>query len=280
MSIESVIGNIDATRRSEGVGLPSRPRRAGGGDKAFFALLTGAALIAPAILVLFIGVLAYGAWPSIKTFGLSFLTSSVWEPHPDREQYGALSFVFGTLVSSLLALCLAGPAAIAVATFINEVLTPRLRGIARFMIEILATIPSVVYGLWGVFVLAPWVRSTLQPILTGTLGFLPIFSPPYDPRNMLCAILILAVMILPMPDSPEAVKTGFTRLSARCCDLVETIPKGISLFLRLLLLRPLRPRKTGKGSAKAKNSICFPDDSQRSRCRSNPPLCGRPEPDF
>ncbi len=198
MSIESVIGNIDATRRSEGVGLPSRPRRAGGGDKAFFALLTGAALIAPAILVLFIGVLAYGAWPSIKTFGLSFLTSSVWEPHPDREQYGALSFVFGTLVSSLLALCLAGPAAIAVATFINEVLTPRLRGIARFMIEILATIPSVVYGLWGVFVLAPWVRSTLQPILTGTLGFLPIFSPPYDPRNMLCAILILAVMILPL----------------------------------------------------------------------------------
>lgn len=178
--------------------LKGRGRRQNRGDRAFAAFLRAAALIAPAILVVFLGVLVHGAWPAIRTFGLSFITSSVWEPNPERESYGALPFIVGTLVSSLLALSLAAPMGIGIATFVNEVLTPRLREAARFSIEILATIPSVVYGLWGVFVLAPWVSRTLQPSLSTTLGFIPLFGPPYDPRNMLCAALILAVMILPI----------------------------------------------------------------------------------
>jgi phosphate transport system permease protein len=177
-------------------GRATRKRGRRGGDRAFFAVLTASALITPAILVLFLGVLTYGAWPAIREFGLSFLTSSVWEPNPEREQYGAFPFIVGTLVSSVLALCLAAPVGIAVATFINEILTPRLRGPARFVIEVLATIPSVVYGLWGIFVLAPWVGRHLAPILAKT--HLPLFAGNYEPRNMLCAILILAIMVLPI----------------------------------------------------------------------------------
>lgn len=176
--------------------IPAFRRR--GDDRWFFILLTAAALVAPALLVVFGAVLVYGAWPAIQAFGFSFLASRIWEPNPAREHYGALAFLVGTLVSSALALGLAAPVGIAVATFINEVLPQRLRGLFRFAIEILATIPSVVYGLWGIFVLAPWVMHRLGPVLIGSLGFLPFFGQPKDPRNMLCAVLILAIMVLPM----------------------------------------------------------------------------------
>jgi phosphate transport system permease protein len=175
-----------------------RPRQ-NRGDRVFFGVLTALALVGPALLVLLVLVLLYGAWPSIRTFGLSFITNSVWEPNPAREQFSALPFVLGTIVSSILALCLAGPVGIAVATFIGEVLPGKLAAAVRFVIEILATVPSVVYGLWGVFVLAPWVMEWLYPAFTaGPLGALPIFAEPHDPRNMLCAVLILSIMILPM----------------------------------------------------------------------------------
>jgi phosphate transport system permease protein len=173
--------------------------RQNGGDRVFFGALAAAALVGPVLLVLLVLVLLYGAWPSIQTFGFSFVTSGVWEPNPAREQYGAFPFIVGTLVSSVLALCVAAPVGVAAATFIGEVVHARLAGVLRFVIEILATVPSVVYGLWGVFVLAPWVNNWLRPGLTaGPLGFLPIFGEPHDPRNMLCAVLILSVMILPM----------------------------------------------------------------------------------
>lgn len=167
------------------------------GDRLFFGGLTCAAWIAPGLMLLFLAVLVYGAWPAIHQFRFSFLTSSVWEPNPDREQYGAATFILGTLVSAVLALCIAAPVGIAVATFISEVMPVRLRALFRFVIEILATVPSVVYGLWGVFVLAPWVMNHVAPVLTQTLGFVPFFGEPVDPRNMLCAVLILSIMVLP-----------------------------------------------------------------------------------
>jgi len=183
----------------------SAPRRYTGGvrarrlgDRIFYGVLSASALVPPALILLFVIVLAYGAWPAIQEFRWHFLISTVWEPNPDREEYGALTFILGTLISSICALAIAAPVGIGVATFISEVVPMRLRGFLRFIIEILATIPSVVYGLWGVFVLSPWVMNKLAPVLSKTLGFLPIFGEPKDPRNMLCAILILSIMVLPM----------------------------------------------------------------------------------
>src|SRR3954468_17204969 len=153
------------------------------GDRAFLGGLTLIALIAPAMLLLFTAVLIDGAWPSIKEFGLSFITSSVWEPNPDKEMYGAFPFIVGTIVSSILALAIAAPVGIAVATFISEVLPPKLKGTVRFIIEILATVPSVVYGLWGIYILAPFVMNWLVPVLTKLFGWTPFFAEPIDPRN-------------------------------------------------------------------------------------------------
>jgi phosphate transport system permease protein len=192
---------LDAVAAPEAAAPRPRPRR-NRGDRVFFGLLTAAGAAAPVLLALLLGVLVYGAWPSIRAFGFSFVTSSTWEPNPARESYGAFPFLVGTLVSSILALALAAPIGISVATFINEILPAALRGPSRFLIEILATIPSVVYGLWGVAVLAPTVTNVFQPVLSKFYGNLPVvgrfFGPPYDPRNMLCAVLVLAIMILPI----------------------------------------------------------------------------------
>jgi phosphate transport system permease protein len=177
---------------------PPRPRQ-NRSDRAFFGVLAASALVGPVLLAMLIVVLLYGAWPAIHAFGVSFISSSVWEPNPAREEYGAFPFIVGTLVSSILALCLAGPVGVAVATFIGEVVPKRVAGSLRLVIEILATVPSVVYGLWGVFVLAPFLSNWLEPaIVKSPLGHLPFFAEPRDPRNMLCAVLILSIMILPM----------------------------------------------------------------------------------
>lgn len=174
-----------------------RPFRTNAGDRTFFGILAAAALLAPLLLICFVAVLAYGAWPALKEFGLSFLTSSKWSVRD--EQYGALGYLTGTLVSSLLALAIAAPLGIGVATFLNEILPAKLRAAFRFVIEILATIPSVVYGLWGVYVMAPLIQAYVAPVLVKTLGFLPFISAEAPaPKNMLCAVFMLALMILPM----------------------------------------------------------------------------------
>src|SRR3954470_2883130 len=119
---------------------PVRPRRLGQrriGDKIFFGATAASALVPPLLILLFVIVLAYGAWPAIKEFRWHFLVSSVWEPNPDKEEYGALPFLTGTLISSICALALATPIGIGVATFISEVVPSALRGVLRFVIEIL-----------------------------------------------------------------------------------------------------------------------------------------------
>jgi phosphate transport system permease protein len=134
--------------------------------------------------------------PAIMKFGWSFLTSSTWDPV--QEAYGALPFVFGTFVSSALALVIALPLSIGVAIFLSELAPAWMERPLSFLIELLAGIPSIVYGLWGIFVLVPWIRTSVEPALSGTLGFVPIFrGAPYG-FGMLAAGLILAVMVLPI----------------------------------------------------------------------------------
>ncbi|MCK9426524.1 MAG: phosphate ABC transporter permease subunit PstC [Ignavibacteriaceae bacterium] len=152
------------------------------------------------LLVILMGYEMYvGSKISIDKFGWSFLTNSVWDPV--QEIYGALPIIYGTIVSSFLALVISVPLSIGIAIFLSEVSPDWLEKPLSFLVELLAGIPSVVYGLWGIFVLVPWIRTDVEPFLSEHLGFLPFFrGAPYG-FGMLAAVLILAIMILPIVSS-------------------------------------------------------------------------------
>ena len=159
--------------------------------------LCGLAVVA--LLGLIVYQLAVGSQLSWHAFGWKFFGQSDWNPVED--QYGALPFIYGTIVSSLLALVIAVPLSIGVAVFITEMCPTRLRGMLSFTTELLAAIPSVVYGLWAIFVLVPILRQYVQPFLAKTLGWTGLFSgPPYG-IGMLAAGVILAIMIIPIISS-------------------------------------------------------------------------------
>ncbi len=128
-------------------------------------------------------------------FGLAFLVSSVWDPVFDR--FGALPFIYGTLVTSALALFLAVPLGIGSAIFLAELAPPRVSDILQFLIELLAAVPSVIYGMLGIFILVPLMRQYIAPALKATLGFLPLFQGPAYGVGLLTAGIVLATMIVP-----------------------------------------------------------------------------------
>ena len=137
-----------------------------------------------------------GSSLSIAQFGWRFLATSVWDPV--RDEYGALPLIFGTVLSSFLALVIALPLGLGVAVFLSELAPRWLERPLSFLVELLAAIPSIVYGLWGIFVLVPWLRLHAEPWLGSHLGFLPFFKgAPYG-FGMLAAGLILSVMVLPI----------------------------------------------------------------------------------
>jgi phosphate transport system permease protein len=133
--------------------------------------------------------------PSLHRFGWHFLFGKVWDPL--HEQFGALAFVFGTVASSLLALVIAVPLSLGVAVSLSELVPGWARAPLGFVVELLAAIPSVVYGLWGIFVLVPWLRDDVQPPLGAAFGFLPFFSGTPNGYGMLAGGVILAIMIVP-----------------------------------------------------------------------------------
>ncbi|NPV90874.1 MAG: phosphate ABC transporter permease subunit PstC [Firmicutes bacterium] len=150
------------------------------------------------ILLIFIMIfsIGYNAAPSIREFGWSFLTSRVW--NPVQGVFGALPYIFGTLVSTALALLLAGPLSLAAAIFLAEFAPIRIKNLLGFLIDVLAAIPSIIYGLWGNFVLVPVLMKSFEPWLGKNLGFLPFFQgPPYG-VGMLAAGIVLAIMISPV----------------------------------------------------------------------------------
>ncbi len=165
------------------------------GDRLFKAMLTVAALAVPVLLGFLVWELWAGSREAIQEFGLGFLTSSEWDPV--EGQFGALPLIFGTVVSSALALLIAVPLSLGVAIFLTEFAPMRIRGPVSFLIELLAAIPSVVYGLWGIFVMIPFLRATVYPFLKDTLGFLPFFQGPIYGPGMLSAAIILAIMVMP-----------------------------------------------------------------------------------
>jgi phosphate transport system permease protein len=188
----------DSSTHGRGVRLPSRGLGETG-DSIFkiAMLLCGCAVLATLALIVYELVLRSG--PSWHTFGFKFFAGQNWDPV--NEQFGAMPFIYGTLVSSLLALIIAVPLSIGVAVFTTEMCPKALRGPLSFFVELLAAIPSVVYGLWAIFVLVPLLSGYVQPFLSKTLGWTGLFTgPPYG-ISMLAAGIILAIMIIPIISS-------------------------------------------------------------------------------
>lgn len=166
------------------------------GDWLFKNLTKLFAFLVLALIFLMAYEMYQGSKLSIQTFGWGFLTSTTWDPV--QNDYGALPFVFGTVVSSLLALAIALPLSLGVAVFLSEMAPRWIEQPVSFLVELLAAIPSIVYGLWGIFVLVPWLRMSVEPVLSEHLGFIPLFrGAPYG-FGMLAAGIILAIMILPI----------------------------------------------------------------------------------
>lgn len=168
-------------------------------DGAFAGLMVVCALSIFAIVLLIIFVLISKSAPSIREFGWKFFTSRTW--NPVSGDFGALPFIYGTVVSSLLAVVIAVPLALAVSIFLLDICPKFLRTPVSFLTELLAAIPSVVYGLWGVFVLVPIVRDEAGPVLVRYLGWTGFFVQPSFGVSLLAAGVILAIMIFPVISS-------------------------------------------------------------------------------
>ena len=169
------------------------------GDRLFFWLTRAAALTVLGILGAVIVALMIGAWPALKEFGFGFLVTESW--NPVTEKFGAIAPVYGTLVTSLIAMLIAVPVGLLIAVFLTELCPLWLRKPIGIAIELLAGIPSIIYGIWGLFVFAPFLQQTVQPALIDAFGPIPVLStlfagPPYG-IGILTAGLILAIMVLP-----------------------------------------------------------------------------------
>jgi phosphate transport system permease protein len=166
------------------------------GDALFRGLLFTSALLVLLILAGMIYGMASNSLLSIREFGFSFLKSRTW--NPVRGEFGALPFMYGTIVSSILALCLAVPLSLGVAIFLVEHAPRRLGRPMAFLVELLAAIPSVVYGLWGIFVLAPLLRVWVEPPLARWFGWLPLFQGTPTGIGLFTGGIILAIMVTPI----------------------------------------------------------------------------------
>jgi phosphate transport system permease protein len=194
MAPDSIAGAGTADRLS----LPPRAISRGRvalGDRIYRACVLASVWLVLVLAAGLVTALAWESWGAIRAFGLRFLVTSHWDPV--AGEFGALPFIYGTLLSSLLALLIAVPLSLGAAIFLAELAPAWIRPPVAFLIEMLAAVPSVVYGLWGIFVLVPFLRDWVQPALGRTLGFLPLFQgPPYG-IGMLAAGLILAIMVVP-----------------------------------------------------------------------------------
>jgi phosphate transport system permease protein len=166
-------------------------------DRVYRGAILCFALCIPALLLLIFLEVGRAGWPALRQFGFGFLTSSAWDPV--HGEFGAAPAIVGTIVTSLLALAIATPLALGSAIFLSEFSPQWLRQPVSFLIDLLAAVPSVVYGLWGVFFLVPLLRSAVMPFLRDTLhlGATPFFSGPAYGPSVLAAGLILAIMVLP-----------------------------------------------------------------------------------
>ncbi|HEX6687927.1 MAG TPA: phosphate ABC transporter permease subunit PstC [Solirubrobacterales bacterium] len=201
------------------------------GDGLLFGLCAFAALLSVVILLLVSYQIVHGASPSISEFGLGFLTHTTWQPN--FNVYGAGTLIFGTVVSSFVALAIAGPIAVSIGLFLSLLAPKGVRGVISPLVEMLAAIPSVILGFWGILVLAPFVQSDIEPWLHDTLGFIPLFGPPQTTgASVFTASLILTIMIIPIVASisrdlflsvPHEMQDGASALGATRWEVVRGV---------------------------------------------------------
>jgi phosphate transport system permease protein len=215
-------------------GTLPRTRRTGDrvGDALLYGLTALAALLGVLIVFAIIWRVADGAWPAIKLFRLGFLWHNEWNAPLGR--YGARDFVVGTVVTSFGAVLLATPVSIAIGLFLSELAPPAIRTPVGTLIDMLAAVPSVVVGLWGIYVLAPFDAQHVQPFLSSFLGGIPVFSHGQDrtESTVFSAIVVLTIMIIPITSSicrelflgvPEELEEGSIGLGATRWEMVKTV---------------------------------------------------------
>jgi phosphate transport system permease protein len=182
------------------------------GDRILLGLTLAASIAVIAIMIAIVWKVLQGANPAFDKFGLSFLWDSVWDVQ--KNVFGALPGLYGTAVTSLMALIIAVPLAIAIALFLSELAPKGVRGVVGALVELLAAIPSVVLGLWGILVMAPFVSAHVEPWLHRWLGFIPLFSGKPGSSGLFMAGLILAIMVVPI-------------IASICRELFLSVPREL-----------------------------------------------------
>jgi phosphate transport system permease protein len=200
------------------------------GEPALRWLSTLAGVIAVGLLIWLAETVFDQAGPSISHYGLTFITRQTW--NPVTNNYGALDFIYGTVVSSVIALLIATPAAIAIGIYLTELAPQVVRRPVAILVELLAAIPSVILGLWGIIILGPFLGNHLEPFLHGFLSWIPLFAGSPSPYGMLNAALILTIMALPIVTSitrevfmttPAELKEASYALGATRWEMVRTV---------------------------------------------------------
>jgi len=215
------------------------------GDRIFKMITLGFALSIILILLLITVGMAVESVPALKLFGWKFITGSNWDAV--QGSFGALPYIWGSIVSSLLAILIATPLSVGTALFITEIAPGKLGGAIASLVELLAAIPSVIYGLWGVLVMTPWLQKTVEPFLVDHFGFLPFFrGAPYG-VGMLAAVFIIMIMIVPIITSitkevllavPKSQKEAAIALGATKWETIRmaVLPYGRSGILGAVVL--------------------------------------------
>ncbi len=222
---------MDATTAPAGL---ARTRRASDrmGDRLLYGLTGAASLVGVLIVAAIAWRVADGAWPAIRVFHLGFVWHNDWNPVTNR--FGARDLIIGTVVTSFGAMLIAAPLSIAIGLFLSELAPRRLRGPVGTLIEMLAAVPSVVVGLWGIYVLAPFDAQHVQPILGRTLGWIPIFAQGQDKveSTVFTAIIVLTIMTIPITSSicrelflgvPTELEEASIGLGATRWEMVKTV---------------------------------------------------------
>jgi phosphate transport system permease protein len=201
------------------------------GDGVLHGVCALAALLGVVVLLLIGYQIVHGASPAISKFGLGFVLHTTWQPN--FGVFGAGSVLFGTVVSSFVALLLGGPIAVSIGLYLSLLAPKGVRGVVSPLVEMLAAIPSVILGFWGILVLAPFVHANIEPWLHDTLGFIPLFGPPQTTgASVFTASLILTIMVVPIIASisrdlflavPREIQDGASALGATRWEVVRGV---------------------------------------------------------